>query len=71
MLNMEEWMDIRVLHREGHSIKQLAAMTGRSRNTIRKTLRQKLPQQVITRKRASKLEEFKQYLDEPLCVNIE
>ncbi|MEO7133123.1 MAG: IS21 family transposase [Vicinamibacterales bacterium] len=55
-------MDIRVLHREGHSIKQLAAMTGRSRNTIRKTLRQKLPQQVITRKRASKLEEFKQYL---------
>lgn len=55
-------MDIRVLHREGHSIKQIAAMTGRSRNTIRKTLRQKLPQQVITRKRVTKIEEFKQYL---------
>ncbi len=62
MLDMEEWMDIRVLHREGHSIRQLAAMTGRSRNTIRKALREKLPQQVITRKRASKLEDFKQYL---------
>ena len=55
MVNVEEWMDIRVLHREGHSIKQLAAMTGRSRNTIRKTLREKLPQKIITRKRTSKL----------------
>lgn len=62
MLNMEEWMDIRALHREGHSIKQLAAMTGRSRNTIRKTLREKLPQQVIPRRRTSKLDEFKEYL---------
>jgi transposase len=62
MLNVEEWMDIRALHREGHSIKQLAAMTGRSRNTIRKTLREKLPQQIITRKRTSKLEDFKEYL---------
>ena len=64
MLNVEEWMDIRGLHREGHSIKQLAAMTGRPRNTIRKTLREKLPQLLITRKRTSKLEEFKEYLRE-------
>ena len=62
MLNVEEWMDIRELHREGHSIKQLTAMTGRSRNTIRKTLREKLPRQIITRKRTSKLDTFKQYL---------
>ncbi len=64
MLKVEEWMDIRGLHREGHSIKQLAAMTGRSRNTIRKTLREKLPQQIITRKRTSKLEPFKDHLRE-------
>ena len=64
MLNVEEWMDIRGLHREGHSIKQLAAMTGRSRNTIRKTLREKLPQQIITRKRTSKIDTFKEYLRE-------
>lgn len=57
-------MDIRGLHREGHSIRQLAAMTGRSRNTIRKTLREKLPQQIITRKRTSKLEPFKEHLRE-------
>ncbi|MEO8033199.1 MAG: hypothetical protein ABI837_02120 [Acidobacteriota bacterium] len=62
MLNVEEWMDIRGLHREGHSIKQLAAMTGRSRNTIRKTLREKVPQQIITRKRTSKIEAFREYL---------
>jgi transposase len=62
MLNMEEWMDIRALHREGHSIRQLAAMTGRSRNTIRKTLREKLPQQLIKRGRTSKLDDYKEYL---------
>jgi hypothetical protein len=33
MLKPEEWMDIGLLHREGHSIKQIARMTGRSRNT--------------------------------------
>lgn len=64
MLNLEEWMDIRSLHRDGHSIKQLAAMTGRSRNTIRRTLREKLPQQIINRKRTSKLDTFKEYLRE-------
>jgi len=39
-------------------------MTGRSRNTIRKTLREKLPQQIITRKRTSKIDRFKGYLRE-------
>lgn len=57
-------MDIRALRREGHSIKRIAAMTGRSRNTIRKALNQTLPQQVITRKRTSKLEQFKAYVRE-------
>lgn len=64
MVKVEEWMDIRALHREGHSIKQIACLTGRSRNTIRKTLRQKLPQQVITRRRSSKLDTFKDYIRE-------
>ncbi len=64
MLNVEEWMDIRGLHREGHSIKRIAAMTGRSRNTIRKALRQKVPQQVIQRKRSSKIEKYKSYIRE-------
>ncbi len=64
MLNVEEWMDIHALRREGQSIKRIAAMTGRSRNTIRKALKQTLPQQVITRKRTSKLDQFKEYIRE-------
>ena len=40
MLKLEEWMDIRSLHKEGHSIKAIARMTGRSRNTIRRVLRE-------------------------------
>ena len=62
MLRLEGWMDIRALHREGHSIKRIAAMTGHSRNTIRKTLRQNAPQQIITRKRSSKLDQYKDYI---------
>lgn len=33
MLKLEEWMDVRSLHKEGHSIKAIARLTGRSRNT--------------------------------------
>jgi len=40
VLKLEEWMDIRSLHKEGHSIKAIARMTGRSRNTIRRVLRE-------------------------------
>ena len=32
-------MDIISLHKEGHSIKAIARMTGHSRNTIRRVLR--------------------------------
>jgi transposase len=39
VLKLEEWMDIRSLHKEGHAIKAIARMTGRSRNTIRRVLR--------------------------------
>ena len=39
MLKLEEWMDIRSLHKEGHSIKAIARMAGRS-NTIRRVLRE-------------------------------
>ncbi|HEY6352020.1 MAG TPA: helix-turn-helix domain-containing protein, partial [Candidatus Angelobacter sp.] len=35
MLKLEEWMDIRMLRKEGHSIKAIARQIGRSRNTVR------------------------------------
>ncbi len=36
MLNMEEWMEVKDLHRQGHSIRQICRLTGYSRNTVRK-----------------------------------
>ena len=43
MLRLEEWMDIKSLHKEGHSIKAIARQTGRSRNTVRRVLRESVP----------------------------
>jgi len=40
MLTKEETMEIQILHKQGHSIRRIAQITGRSRNTIRKILRQ-------------------------------
>jgi len=63
MLNMEEWMEIRSLRSDGHSIKAIARMTGRSRNTVRRAIREKGPrpfhQEVVKR---SILDPFKEYL---------
>ncbi len=64
MLKSEEWMDIRVLHREGHSIKAIARMTGRSRNTIRKVVHEQTQRRVAPSRRASKLEPYKDYVKE-------
>ncbi len=36
MLSLEQCMDIKLLHKEGHSIRQLARLTGNSRNTVRR-----------------------------------
>ncbi len=44
MLTMEEWMDLKLLSVQGHSIPAIAELTGLSRNTVRRALRQKTPQ---------------------------
>jgi transposase len=64
MLNPEEWMDIGLLHREGHSIKAIARLTGRSRNTVRKVVQQKLPCRKAPSERPSKLDPYKDYVRE-------
>lgn len=64
MLILEEWMDIKDLHRQGHSIRAIAQMTGRSRNTVRRLLRQSAPQPFQAPQRSSKLDEFKPYLEQ-------
>jgi transposase-like protein len=64
VLRLEEWMDIRSLHKEGHSIKEIARQTGRSRNTIRRVLREARPRGFQKPERHSCLDPFKPYLKE-------
>jgi transposase/transposase InsO family protein len=57
-------MDIRSLHREGYSIKEIARQTGRSRNTVRRVLREAGPTGFKKPERSSCLDTFKPYLKE-------
>jgi len=57
-------MDIRSLHKEGHSIKAIARHTGRSRNTVRRVLREAGPTGFRKPERHSRLDAFKAYLRE-------
>lgn len=63
MLSWEVWMDIKHLHREGNSIKAITRLTGHSRNTVRRVLRQPKPIPFQTPPRHSRLDEFKPYLE--------
>ena len=62
MLRLEKWMDIKSLHKEGHSIKAIARQTGRSRNTVRRVLREPTPASFQKPERHSLLDPFKTYL---------
>lgn len=64
MVTSEEWMDIKLLAASGASIRSIAEMTGRSRNTVRRVLRQKTPEAFKTPERGSKLDPYKPYLKE-------
>lgn len=55
-------MDIRMLHKEGHSIKEIARQTGRSRNTVRRVLRESAPAGFKKPERDSCLDSFKAYI---------
>ena len=66
MIDPEQWMDIKQLHRQGLSQRQIAQRTGHSRNTIAKILAQEAPQpfQKPARQRPSCLDPFKPYLQQ-------
>src|SRR5262249_9090309 len=63
MLKVEEWMDLKVLAAQGQSIRAIAEMTGLSRNTVRRALRQRAPESLQAVERESKLDEFKAYIE--------
>ena len=64
MLKVEEWMDIHLLSRQGHSIRSIARLTTLSRNTIRRALRQQHAHQPYdSTNRSSKLNQFKPYVE--------
>jgi transposase len=64
MLRMEEWMDIKMLKQQGHSIRKISELTGHSRNTVRDVLRGKAPQAFNKPERKSLLDEFKPYVEQ-------
>ncbi len=55
-------MDSKSLHKEGYSIKAIARQTGRSRNTVRRVLREPGPTGFHKPQRHSRLGAFKDYL---------
>jgi transposase len=64
MLNVQEWMDIHLLSRQGHSIRSIARLTNLSRNTVRRALRQQHTHQPYdTSNRSSKLDQLKPYVE--------
>jgi transposase len=64
MLSLDQFMDIRFLRKQGHSIREIAQRTGHSRNTVRKLLRATSAPQPGRRARASKLAPYHDYLRE-------
>ena len=64
MIDSEQWMDIKELHRQGMSQRKIAQRTGHSRNTVARILGQSAPQPFHKPERPSALDPFKPYLQE-------
>jgi len=65
VIDSEQWMDIKELHRQGMSQRQIAQRTGHSRNTVARILGQSAPEPFHKPElRPSTLDPFKPYLQE-------
>lgn len=62
MIKVDQFMEIRQLQKDGHSIRDIARITGQARNTVRKVLRGEHDLKVKPVERASKIDPFKDYL---------
>ena len=68
MLQLEGYVEIQVLRRQGKSIRAISAELGVARNTVRKYLRaERGPRSKPRPARASKLDAFRPYLQERVC----
>jgi transposase len=71
MVNVEEWVQIRDLWRQGLSITAIAQRTGHDRKTIRKVIRSEGPLAYGPRaRRPSKLDSFKPYLEARMTQGV-
>jgi transposase len=67
MLDMEEFLVLRDLFNQGWSISEIARETGHSRVTVRKYIHSQIPPKSEKRsKRPSKLDDYKEYIDQRL-----
>jgi transposase len=65
MIRQEEWMDVKLMHRQGASVRRIARETGLSRVTVRRILAATAPKPYGPRKpRAKKLDTFLDKLTE-------
>jgi transposase len=62
MIKVDQFMNIKELKQHGHSIRDIAILTGHSRNTIRKVLRGEHTLKAHSAPRTSQLDPFKDYL---------
>lgn len=62
MLKVDQYMEITQLSRDGHSIRDIARLTGLSRNTVRKVLRGEHDLRMKQTPRRSILDPYKDYL---------
>ncbi len=70
MLDQEGWMEIRILKKQGKSIKEICRITGHSRNTVRRYLRSDEPPAYQRPPRGSKLDPFKDYIRGRVKANL-
>jgi transposase len=69
MIGKEAWVDIKTLHRQGHSIRVIARELGLSRKTVRRYLRSEDPPRYVpTKRRPSLLDPYKDYLQSRLAA---
>lgn len=62
MIKVDQFMDIKELQQQGHSIRDIARLTGLSRNTVRKALRGEHTLKVKSTSRSSQIDPFQDYL---------